>query len=338
MKKLRYPALILATVLISPLSSLTAQTAFYSFDFTTAEGFTDGLVFNFDPEGDNWAVWPNDPPNSTFSFDTSGTGNLVIDPSEAGFQLVKYVGFGSELTGNAYYGELKLTLNYVVGASASIEGATVLPLIAIRGLNDASKFVGFGLRQVNGVNSFNFFANSGPVGGWQGTFADVFAGEDIGLAIDGSELWTDGVSDEILVRFSLVNTTGDEWVLTSSLYNLTTGTHFQTITLELTDGDGTFTNQPHFMELQDDNMDKISGAVHVDYMAIHFEPLPDVELTTLWAGYEVDEAGWVDTMEWMGWLNVTHDPWIWSDDLQAYVHLPDAGLSETGAWMYIPGN
>ena len=339
MNKSRFLTLTLGTFLMCPLTMLTAQSEFYKFDFTAAEGFVDGGVFDFDPEGNNWAVWPNDPPNSTFSFDTSGTGNLVIDPSEAGFQLVKYVGFGFELVDNAYYGEIKLTLNYEVGAAARIEGATDLPALVFRGLNDPSKNVLFGLRQTSaGPNTFNFFNNSGPVGGWAGAFADTIPGEELGLAVDEGGLWTDGMSDEILIRFSLVNTQADMWVMTSSVYNLTTGKHFQTITLDVTDGDGTFTSQPHFFEMQDDNMDRINGAVHVDYFSINFAPLPDVELTTLWAGYEVAELGWVDTGTWMGYLNVASGDWVWSASLATYIYLPEDFVSESGAWTYIPGN
>lgn len=337
MKKLQLLPIILGFILFYPLGMLSAQTAFYSFDFTTGEGFTSGTINELDPEGDDWAVWPNDTLNPSLAFDTSGTGNLIIDAmGKNTFQLVKFVGFGSELSGNKYYGEVKMTLHYEVGTSATISGATVLPFIAFRGLNDSSKSMGFGLRQVNQANTFNFFANSGPVGGWTSTFAPAFSGEQIGLAIDEAELWTDGVSDEILIRFSMVNTEADLWVLTSTVYNLTTSTDLGTVTMDVTDGDGTFTNQPHFVEFQDDNMHLISGAVHIDSLSINFAPLPDVELTTLWAGYEVDETGWVDTGAWMGWLNVAQDPWIWSQDLQDYLYV--GGISETGAWIFVPGN
>ena len=337
MKKLPLLSFILGFMLFFPLGMLNAQTAFYSFDFTAAEGFTDGTINELDPECDNWADWPNETINPSLSFDTSGTGNLIIDAmGKNTFQLVKYVGFGSELSGNKYYGEVKLTLHYEVGTSAKISGATVLPFIAFRGLNDASKFMCFGLRQVNQANMFNFFANSGPVGGWTGTFAPAFSGEQIGLAMNEAEQWTDGESDEILVRFSLVNTEADLWVLTSTVYNLTTSTDLGTVTMDVTDGDGTLTNQPHFVEFQDDNMHLISGAVHIDSLSINFAPLPDIELGATWAGYPMDEFGNVDTVNWMGWLWIGPNGWVWSYSLASYIYLPEGVVTNSGAWMYVP--
>jgi hypothetical protein len=50
-----------------------------------------------------------------------------------------------------------------------------------------------------------------------------------------------------------------------------------------------------------------------------------------WNGYDVGPDGWVDTGAWMGMVNVTADPWIWSLDLSNYIYVPvDSG------WVYIP--
>lgn len=338
MKKIRLLSLILASGLVYPLSMVNAQNEFYAFDFTADEGLVDGPVAEQDPDGTVWGTW-NGNGDVTWFIDTSGTGNLIIDPEIQGFQTMKYVGFGFELIDNAYYGEAKMTLNYEVGQSSALDGvgATTLPSLAFRGLNDQGKFMVFGLRQT-GENTFNYFCNSGPVGGWQGAFAEGFVGEDIGLAVDEGGLWTDGVSDELLIRFSLVNTGGDAWTMTSTVYNLATGTAFETITLEVTDGDGTFTNQDHFFEFQPDNMYATNGAVHIDSYSINFAPLPDVELPSTWAGYPVDELGWVDTGSWMGFLNVIAGDWVWSVSLATYIYLPESLVSESGAWTYVPGS
>lgn len=338
MKKLRFLTFILASGLLYPLSMLNAQSEFYAFDFTSEEGLVDGPVVDQDPDGTVWSAWNNNG-DVTWFIDTSGTGSLIVDPEIQGFQTLKYVGFGFELIDNAYYGEVKMMLKYEVGASSGLDGvgATTLPSLAFRGLNDASKFMVFGMRHT-GDNTFNYFCNSGPVGGWQGAFAPGFTGEDIGLAVDEAGLWTDGESDELLIRFSLVNTEADAWLMTSTVYNLTTGTAFETITLDVTDGDGSFTSQDHFFEFQPDNMYAITGATYIDSFSINFAPLPDVEMPAMWAGYPVDELGWVDTGTWMGFLNVIAGDWVWSASLATYIYLPESLVSPSGAWTYIPGN
>lgn len=50
-----------------------------------------------------------------------------------------------------------------------------------------------------------------------------------------------------------------------------------------------------------------------------------------WNGYDVSPDGWVDTMDWMGMVNVTSDPWIWSLDLGKYVYIVDGS-----GWVYVP--
>jgi len=50
-----------------------------------------------------------------------------------------------------------------------------------------------------------------------------------------------------------------------------------------------------------------------------------------WYGYEVDADGWAFTGDWMGWVNVIYDPWIWSTSLDKYVIITD----DTG-WVYVP--
>jgi len=51
-----------------------------------------------------------------------------------------------------------------------------------------------------------------------------------------------------------------------------------------------------------------------------------------WYGYPVDDDGWANTGDWMGWVNVTYDPWIISLDLGGkYVYVAD-----DSGWVYVP--
>lgn len=57
-----------------------------------------------------------------------------------------------------------------------------------------------------------------------------------------------------------------------------------------------------------------------------------------WGGYEVDNLGWINTGAWMGYLNVTAAPWVWVNSLAKYIYMPEANVSTSGAWIYVPGN
>lgn len=57
-----------------------------------------------------------------------------------------------------------------------------------------------------------------------------------------------------------------------------------------------------------------------------------------WAGYAVDASGNVDTVMWMGYLNVAGGDWVWTYSLSKYIYLPEGFVSPSGAWTYIPAN
>ena len=56
---------------------------------------------------------------------------------------------------------------------------------------------------------------------------------------------------------------------------------------------------------------------------------------TEWAGYPIVD-GYVDTGAFLGWLNISADPWIWSLSLNKYIYLPEEFVAEAGAWSYFP--
>lgn len=54
-----------------------------------------------------------------------------------------------------------------------------------------------------------------------------------------------------------------------------------------------------------------------------------------WAEYAIGESGYVDTEAWMGYLNVSGDPWIWSTDASEWMYFPESHLiSSAGKWVY----
>jgi hypothetical protein len=68
----------------------------------------------------------------------------------------------------------------------------------------------------------------------------------------------------------------------------------------------------------------------------HLEGFVNASEVATWRGFPIDAAGWVDTGDIFGRLNVLGTPWIWSQDLAAWVYLPDADDFEAfGFWIYI---
>jgi hypothetical protein len=75
----------------------------------------------------------------------------------------------------------------------------------------------------------------------------------------------------------------------------------------------------------------VNDYVIYDSLRINATVLPGSD----WAGFEIDENGWVDTGSWLGAINVTHGPWVWSELLGKYIYLPVENVTEAGAWMHL---
>lgn len=66
--------------------------------------------------------------------------------------------------------------------------------------------------------------------------------------------------------------------------------------------------------------------------------LESLSASAVWAGFAVNQDGWVDTGDWMGWLYVGYAPWVWSQPLETFIYLPEESVSESGAWVYVLRN
>ncbi|MEX0324621.1 MAG: hypothetical protein AB3N33_00900 [Puniceicoccaceae bacterium] len=78
--------------------------------------------------------------------------------------------------------------------------------------------------------------------------------------------------------------------------------------------------------------DKRGTVIDARYMQL--ELVTGVE-QQIWAGYPVDEAGNVDTMQWLGFINVASGDWVWSYTLSKYIYLPENLVGDGGSWTYI---
>jgi len=82
----------------------------------------------------------------------------------------------------------------------------------------------------------------------------------------------------------------------------------------------------------------VDGGLRLDEIEIYAEAVSG-SVDVFWAGYPIVKQGdrdWIDTNPWMGWLDVTAAPWVYSNSLDAWTYLSeDEAISESGGWMYL---
>lgn len=71
------------------------------------------------------------------------------------------------------------------------------------------------------------------------------------------------------------------------------------------------------------------------YIAVgtHVLESPSQNEPQTWAGYPIGQDNWVDTGNWLGWINPIGD-FIYSQSLGGWLHLPEDRVVEEGAWAY----
>lgn len=88
----------------------------------------------------------------------------------------------------------------------------------------------------------------------------------------------------------------------------------------------------------------VDGAKGVDYMLYDTLAIdttgenlstPTPGPAALWAGFSVDANGWVNTGDWLGYVNVDKAPWIYSDDLDNWMYIEEANVSSSGGWVFV---
>lgn len=65
--------------------------------------------------------------------------------------------------------------------------------------------------------------------------------------------------------------------------------------------------------------------------------MPDAaDGSAMWGPFELfNTAGDVDTGDWMGWINVSADPYVWSYELESWCYINQSAIVNSGAWVYI---
>lgn len=54
-----------------------------------------------------------------------------------------------------------------------------------------------------------------------------------------------------------------------------------------------------------------------------------------WAGWPIIDGTFVDTGSFLGFLEISADPWQWSYDLNRYIFLPESSVTGSGGWLYL---
>lgn len=78
------------------------------------------------------------------------------------------------------------------------------------------------------------------------------------------------------------------------------------------------------------------GGYNTDFQIDNITIAPAVE-EELWAGFPFRDDGFVDTGDFLGLLWIMENGFVWSDQLRRFIYLPEEFVSESGAWIYVPG-
>jgi endoglucanase Acf2 len=56
----------------------------------------------------------------------------------------------------------------------------------------------------------------------------------------------------------------------------------------------------------------------------------------IWRGFPYVDPQLVVADGWLGWLEVSKDPWVWSYSLNTWIYVPEGDKSSVGGWIYVP--
>ena len=88
-----------------------------------------------------------------------------------------------------------------------------------------------------------------------------------------------------------------------------------------------------------DNIDHFMHNEYVANMQFVNDPLIMAFIENAWSpgpGYSIDGEGWIDTEQWIGWLNVSQGHWLWSSGTESYFYLSSDEVRQSGAWLFSP--
>ena len=116
---------------------------------------------------------------------------------------------------------------------------------------------------------------------------------------------------------------------------------YATESIQNTDTNGTASIEA-FKGLYDISV-KIGDDVYQTSASLDENTLVSVPVVTdgvgdYWGSWPVGDDFWVDTGDWLGWLQVESTPWVWSLDLANWLFLPYDTAQNGMGWGWIPNN
>ena len=79
---------------------------------------------------------------------------------------------------------------------------------------------------------------------------------------------------------------------------------------------------------------KITGP-QAETGAVTFAGLETTLNEETWGKWPIPQPDLVDTGDWMGWLNIANEPFVWSYKLESWLYLQKDYISEGGGWTYV---
>ena len=82
----------------------------------------------------------------------------------------------------------------------------------------------------------------------------------------------------------------------------------------------------------------VNGAtvIHLRSMDTLLDIWPQQPQGSPWEGFPQLQDNWIDAGNWLGYLNVEHAPWVYSQNEQDYLYIPDNAVFAEGAWLWVP--
>jgi hypothetical protein len=117
--------------------------------------------------------------------------------------------------------------------------------------------------------------------------------------------------------------------VTLSLENMLPGKHF--ISRSLVDENHIGTNPV----LEESRIIESDGSVDITFNLAPYG-VSLLKFSPVTSGFPDDDNGWIDTGDWLGWIYVRNQPWIWVEKLNAYLFIPDA-TTPGGIWAWVLG-
>lgn len=73
-----------------------------------------------------------------------------------------------------------------------------------------------------------------------------------------------------------------------------------------------------------------------DYDEVIIHRTDPTVFNPIWGLYIVHADNWVDTSDWLGWLNLKDGGWVWSVNEDDYLWIPDSSAAAGSGWIYAP--